>query len=41
MTSNSSKSDVQALLALAMNLATDNKVARDLICDALNAYTDA
>ena len=38
---NSSHSDVQALLASAINLATYNEVVRDLICDALNAYTDA
>jgi len=29
--------DVQVLLANAMNLVTDNDVAKDFICDAINA----
>lgn len=32
--------DVQALLANAINLVTNNDVAKDLMCDALNAFND-
>ena len=32
--------DVQVLLANAMNMVTDNDVAKDFICDAINACND-
>ena len=32
--------DVQALLANAINLVTDNDVAKDLMCDALNSFNN-
>ena len=41
-TTSSSKpnQDVQAILATAMNLVTDNDIAKDFICDASNACND-
>jgi len=38
--SNQSNPGIQALLASAMNLVIDNDVAKDFICETLNAYTD-